>query len=721
MQRILHCLLVLLLNWSVVQAQKQTSITGIVKDASKQPIPGANVFLKNTYDGSTTKADGKFNFSTTETGEQILSVTFLGYETSEQKINCTGEGVALQITLKEKTNELNTVTISAGAFEASDEKKMVILKPLDIVTTAGANGDVYGALQTLPGTQQIGDKEGLFVRGGDAHETKTIIDGVTVDNPYFTSVPDVPQRGRFSPFLFKNTSFSTGGYSAQYGQAMSSALILESQDVNTITSFNVGVMSVGLSLGYNKAWKEKTSLGIYGGYTNLAPYFSLQKQLRDFTLPPLAYDGSIVFRHKTSKTGLLKIFTNYSANKIGLNIYDINNPDTPVPFELSSNNQFVMGSYKEIIAKNYSLNLAGGWSNNNNDIEYGSFPIASHNQFYQGRITVSRALGKLNVIRVGGEYQRPDKKNEFSIYSNRFKDDFGAAFVEGDIFITQKIVARTGLRTEYSSYMKTSNLAPRVSLAYKTGKFSQVSFAYGDFFQQPTDDYLRSYDNLSYESATHFIANYQVMTEKKTFRIEAYRKNYHDLVRTFAVSPSTGIDSVTNNSGDGYAQGFDFFWRDKKTFKFGDYWLSYSYLDTKRLYKNFPSSATPNFAATHTFSIVYKYYVSKLRTFTGFTYAYATGRPYYNPNNSSADFLKDKTKEYHNLSLNFNYLTSIKKNFTVVVFSITNVLGIENVFGYRYSSDGLHREAVGPTNKRFFFLAAFINIGSQEDDSDKYN
>ncbi|MBK6976262.1 MAG: hypothetical protein IPH28_03405 [Cytophagaceae bacterium] len=56
----------------------------------------------------------------------------------------------------------------------------------------------------------MGEREGLFVRGGSSSETKTVIDGMIVQNPYFSSTPDVPQRGRFDPFMFKGTAFSTG-------------------------------------------------------------------------------------------------------------------------------------------------------------------------------------------------------------------------------------------------------------------------------------------------------------------------------------------------------------------------------------------------------------------------------------------------------------------------------------------------------------------------------
>ncbi len=700
----------------------QTKISGMVSDKLGKPIPGANVFIKDSYDGMSTDVNGKFSFSSDERGEQIFSATFLGFESFVKKVTLDGTDVTLNISLKEAVSELKTVTISAGSFEASDEKKMTILRPLDIVTTAGANGDVYGALQTLPGTQQIGEKEGLYVRGGDASETRTIIDGIVVDNPYFSSVPDVPQRGRFSPFLFKGTSFSTGGYSAQYGQALSSVLVLESQDVVEQTSTNIGIMSVGVSAGRNIAFK-KSSIGFYGGYTNLQPYMSLVPQNRDWDHAPEGGSGSVVFRQKTSQTGLLKGFVNYGYNTLALRFNDINDPtgETRNSFSLNNNNWFGNISYKEIIEKKWNLFTAFSFSDNKDDIHFDSIPISNHNNLYQGRATVSRGIGELSILRFGGEFQKPDVNQKYSIYPSMYRENFGAGFVEGDIYLTQKLVTRAGVRYEFSDVVGKANVAPRLSLAYKTGKYAQASFAYGDFYQTPDKTFLFRNPQLEYEKASHYIFNYQVVTEKRTFRVEAYFKQYDNLVKEVALAPSSGLDSLYTNFGNGYAKGFDIFWRDKQTLKYGDYWISYSYLDTKRDYHNFPITTTPSFAAKHTLSVVYKYFFPKLNLQAGFTYAYNSGRPYYNPNRPPSEFLSDYTKPYQNLSLNGSYLTSIHKNFTVIVFSITNVLGIENVFNYRYSADGMRRESIGQTSPRFFFVGMFINIGSQKDDSDKYN
>ncbi|MEM7040136.1 MAG: carboxypeptidase-like regulatory domain-containing protein, partial [Bacteroidota bacterium] len=203
----------------------QTTVTGKVTDAGGDILPGANVYLKDTYDGATSDTAGVFKFKTTETGEQTLVVSYVGYEAFEQAVELTGGTVEVDVKLKEEFSATNTVLITAGGFGANDEVKAIVLNPLDIVTTAGANGDVFGALQYLPGTQAVGEENGLFVRGGAASETVTIIDEMVVQRPFFSTVPDIPSRARFNPFLFKGTFFSTGGYSARYGQAMSSALV----------------------------------------------------------------------------------------------------------------------------------------------------------------------------------------------------------------------------------------------------------------------------------------------------------------------------------------------------------------------------------------------------------------------------------------------------------------------------------------------------------------
>ncbi|MEO8146255.1 MAG: TonB-dependent receptor [Bacteroidia bacterium] len=697
-------LFLLLLNPLLILAQ--TKISGKVADEKGQAVPGANVFIKDTYDGASTGADGKFSFTTEEKGEHILAVSFLGYENHELKINISGIEINITAKLKEKATELNTAIVSAGAFEASDEKKMVMLRPLDIVTTAGAAGDVYGAIQTLPGTQIQANETGLFVRGGDASESKTIIDGVVVDNPYYSSVPDVPQRGRFSPFLFKGTNFSTGGYSAQYGQAMSSALILESQDLADKTTTNINVMSVGAGITHTHRWKN-TSLSATGNYVNLTPYYALVPQNRDWGRAPQSASGSLVFRQKTSATGLLKAFVNYQYGDLSINYPNLDDTSGNANYNYTqfNNNVFTQVNYKDVIKGVWTVNSDVAYSHNNNNLHFTGDHLVTVGDLGQARIVLSRGIGQLTSIRFGGEVQKPVTKNDFNNFDYHYNETYTTGFAETDLYITRKLVSRLGVRAEHSQIMNKWNVAPRISLAYKVGNNEQFSFAYGDFYQTPDERWLQAKHDLNFEKATHYILNFQHLDDKRTFRVEAYYKNYDRLLRT---SPDTNVN------GFGYAKGIDVFYRDKKTIKYGDFWISYSYLDTKRLYSDFPIETTPTFGAKHTFTTVFKYFFPKISLSAGFTYTYSSGRPYYNPN--AKVYLSDKTKPYNNLSLNFSYLTSIAKHFTVIAFSVNNVLGFENVFSYNYSSDGLRRDAVGQTSLRSFFIGVFVSIGEERND-----
>ncbi len=713
--------LLLLFACLSIFAQAQTTIRGKVVDVKKQPLVGANITLKDTYDGATSDVDGNFEFKTDETGEQILKAQFISYDTDSLKVTLVkGAALELNFMLKESFNELKVVTITAGAFEASDNKRATVLKPLDIVTTASANGDTYGALLTLPGNQVAsGDQEGLFVRGGSGSEAQTFIDGTLVRNPFFSSTPDVAQRGRFSPFLFKGTVFSSGGYSAQYGQGMSSALILETQDFPTRSATSLGLSIVGLSVGtYQIAKNERSAYGGSFDYTNLSPYFWLNPQRRDFDRVPTFAGGSMYARWKTGKMGIIKLYSYYNGSDLSSKF--LNADSMPTNFELKNGNFYSNLSYADALSETWQIKAALSVSTDRADIN-SNFPSSNFNgkfvvdnNFAQAKITLSHILGRLNRIRFGSEYQHGFdrfKSETAQVPSGDLSDNFSSVFVESDLYLSTKFVAQLGARYEYSSFLAKGNLAPRLSLAYKLTDISQLSFAYGHFYQKGDSllrwQYYRNGYNTDFQRATHYIFQYQRVKDGITFRTELFRKDYDKLTTT---GYGQGIPSV-GNLGTGYAQGAELFFRDQKTFNGVDYWISYSYLDTKRKYLYYPIEAQPTYAANHNATFrFYKFFV-KQNMGVGCVYNFATGRPYLNPNETNEQFLSGRTPTYHNFSVNLNYLTTIKKAFTVVVLSVTNVFGNEQVFGYRYSDDGKSREAVTPQAVRTVFLGMFMSWG----------
>ncbi|HND44587.1 MAG TPA: TonB-dependent receptor, partial [Cyclobacteriaceae bacterium] len=293
--------------------------------------------------------------------------------------------------------------------------------------------------------------------------------------------------------------------------------------------------------------------------------------------------------------------------------------------------------------------------------------------------------------------------------SQGFDEVISGTFAETEIYVSNAIVTRLGARTEYNNLLGKLSLDPRLSIAYKPFESGQFSFAYGTFRQSAKNQYVRVNPELKNEKAEHFILNYQVITDSRTFRVEAYYKRYSDLAK-FGSADQT----IINNKGTGYARGAEVFWRDNKSLPNVDYWISYSFLDTKRDYMNFPVKAMPTFASRHNFSAVYKHFINALKTQLGVTYSYGSPRPYNNPNSNK--FNAGRTPSYHDLSANISYLP---KNWLIIYVSCTNLLGRDNIFGYRYSTvadaDGAYaREAIRQPARHFLLVGILITLSKNK-------
>jgi hypothetical protein len=718
-----------------VNAMAQTTISGHLKDNKGKPIIAASITVKDSYDGTVSDSSGNFHFTTTERGTHAITITQIDFDDYEAPVDLNGQPLTLNISLKPKFNELKAVTVTAGAFEAGDSKRAAtVLNSIDIATTAGSNADITAALKTLPGAQQVGNQQGLFVRGGTGEETQQFIDGTLVNNPYYTSVPDIATRGRFSPFLFRGTVFSTGGYSALYGQALSSAVILESIDFPERTAANAIVSPIVVGGGVQQLSKKKNfSWGADYNYVNTLVYFKIVKQTPDYFDMPEFHSGDANFRIKTNG-GIIKYYTTFNYNHLGLRRPDIDSSIYKDAYTVINHNWYNNLSWRQALGNGWKMNLGMCYSTNRDDIAQQvqdssnnnkffnyqpwlskNFRLKSRQDIYEIKEVFEKKLGGLSAIRFGGEYWYTYSPNHYlnvdSNYLTTLKDNYAAVFAETDIYVTNDLALKIGGRYEYSSIIKQANIAPRISLAYKTGEGAQVSLAYGVFYQKPLNNELFYTTALGYTRATHYIANYQKTANNRIFRVEAFYKKYHDLVKSYP---------AYNNDGTGYAKGAELFLRDKKTFKNVDYWISYSYLDTKRDYLNYPQELEPTFAAHHTASLVVKRFVTKWKAGFNATYTFATGRPYYNFlfNSTDAKYTindQGRTPNYNSMGISAEYLPSLgKKNtktFIVLFVSATNVLGQKQIYGYNYSYNGLNKQAVLPPANRTYFIGCFLSWG----------
>lgn len=690
----------------------QTIIQGVVKDQKSETIPGVNIYLKGTYTGTTSEVDGRFELQVEESGQYVLVFQAMGFNTLEIPVFLKGEKMDLKPVLRESINEMTAVTITAGAMEASDEKKAVVLRPLDIVTVPSAMGDIIGAFQTLPGTATVGNDGRLFVRGGDASETAIFIDGLKVGNAFGTTATNVPTRTRFNPNLFKGSFFSTGGYSAEYGHALSSALSLNSVDIPARTQGDLSIMGIGG--GYSQTLVGKNnSLTASANFLDLQPYQNLISQNFDWERAPYGWDAEIMGRQKISNKTLLKGY--FRTERGGMKIWQPNPGSDDRGVLLGVNNQytFAQTSFKHSGANDWSIYGGISFSDNIDKLSVDLLQIHNRNRVLHSKAVVIKGFSDRFSLKTGLEHFLFDYSE--ALPEEELKRDFTdhqmAIFTEADLYISNNLVFRTGLRAGTSSLAGQTWIDPRISLAYKFKHEGQLSFAAGRYSQMPLEEFRITENQLQNTEAVHYILNYFLSKNGRTLRAETFLKDYKNLL-TFE-GQRFQYQNI-QQFGEGYARGFDVFFRDQKTFKSTDYWITYSFVDSKRQFAQFQSMVQPGFAPRHNASVVIKHFVTQLKSQPGISFAINDGFTYTDPNLPGE--MNAKTKGFQDLSLSWSYLP--KPNL-IIHMACSNVLGRDNIFGYQFSpapNESGHYESlpIRQTAPRFIFLGIFLTLSKDK-------
>ncbi|SFU08809.1 TonB-dependent Receptor Plug Domain [Algoriphagus locisalis] len=707
--------LLLFITFTLIQTQAfaQARIQGKVLDEKGLPLPGANVQLKGSFDGATSEQDGTYQFETSLTGEQVLIFKFLGFKTQELTISLDQNALKIQpIRLIEEITDMNAVTISAGAMEASDASKSVILKPLDIVTTPSAMGDIMGAFQTLPGTSTVGNDGRLFVRGGDASEVGIYIDGMRVGNAYGTTTGNVPTRTRFNPNLFKGTFFSTGGYSAEYGQALSSALALNTKDLSVRSQGDLSVMSIGGGYSHTLA-NEKQSITASANYFNLGPYQGLIKQEIDFDSAPHGWDMELAAQKKVGENGLLKVMARTESG--GMSLWQpLPGTENKVLVDLKNDYTYAQANWRTALKNDWIVFAGISYSKNFDNLAYDSLIIERKSELAHFKGTATKDFSDRLSAKFGAEHfiHPYAEKLVKEGWERDFDDHETYLFTEWDYYLNKDLVFRGGLRAGTSTVSEEKWLDPRFSVAYQLSDKGQLSFAAGSFHQLPVENFRVLNTDLENSESNHLILNYLFSKEGFTFRAETFYKSYDQLV-TFEGLPDS--PEGLKNDGSGYAKGIDFFFRDRETFKNTDYWITYSFVDSKRSFNQYKTEVQPSFAPKHNLSVVVKHFIVPLNSQIGASFSYNDGYSYTDPNLDNTE-MNAKTKSFQNLSLSWSYLP--KPNL-IIHLACTNVLGRDNVFGYTFSpktnTEGVFASIPqGQVAPRFLFLGIFLTLSKDK-------
>lgn len=247
----LYILSLLLLIASAGYAQ--VKIFGKVIDAEEQPIEFATVRIAGTAVGATTGLDGSYNLSVAESDTIEIIFTCIGYKEHKQKLISPSGNVNVNAKLFKTTRELEAIEVTeykkqTGGMQTLDAGQ------LKVGPNASGNA-VEGLLTTIAGVSSKDEMSSQYsVRGGSYDENSVYINGIEVYRPQLISSGQQEGLSIINPSLVGSIEFSTGGFSAEYGDKMSSVLDItyrqpESFEGNVAASLMGAEAAIGQSTG----------------------------------------------------------------------------------------------------------------------------------------------------------------------------------------------------------------------------------------------------------------------------------------------------------------------------------------------------------------------------------------------------------------------------------------------------------------------------------------
>ncbi|MBL0174303.1 MAG: TonB-dependent receptor [Ignavibacteria bacterium] len=218
----------------------QGGIAGSVTDAeTRAPLVGANVTLPRLQRGATTDADGRFRIDGVPVGSHTARVTYIGYQpnVTTDIIVRSARVTTMEAALAPGALRGAEVVVQAAAFERESDVSVsaMSLSAEDIRREAATGGDISRIIAAFPSVAKSNDtRNDLVVRGGSPIENAFFIDNIEIPN-----INHYPQYGASGGALgiihvdaIREVDFSAGGFSARYGDRLSSVMNISLREGN---------------------------------------------------------------------------------------------------------------------------------------------------------------------------------------------------------------------------------------------------------------------------------------------------------------------------------------------------------------------------------------------------------------------------------------------------------------------------------------------------------
>ncbi len=542
------------------ESRKIGSLKGTVLDIETgSPIVGASVLVVGTDRGAATDNSGIFRIASLPVGSYSVRVNSIGYDptTRTDVIIRAGRTTNIEARLLVKLTEVEGVTVDAGYFSDSptEPTSSNSFSSEEIRRAPGSAGDVSRIMFSLPSTAKVNDQvNNLIVRGGSPTENSFYLDNIEIPNinhyPLFgTSGGPI---SLINTDFIKDVTFSAGGFSAAYGDRLSSVMALSFREGNrdeydlqadlNFAGFGLigeGPINAGRGSWMLSARRSYLDLLVDAIGTGVVPRYS-------------DYQGKLVYdlsaRHQLSLLGVLGIdyinFEREDAIEEG-NVTD--GWSDGYEYAVGTNWRYLWGNSGY---SNTSLSyLATRAKSNHFESATGNELVKANNLdgAAQLRNVNFYRLSEHNAIEFGTDLKYELDSYDFylSEYTNYFGDTIPSVTVKDEIESprvggfaswifkpTQRLTATLGARYDYYEYTENSSLSPRTAISYQLSEQTKVNAAFGIYSQTVPIVLLSQQEsnrNLKDPMAYHYILGIDHMLSDDTrWRLEGYYKWYEN-------------------------------------------------------------------------------------------------------------------------------------------------------------------------------------------------
>lgn len=258
---LLNILLFLVLTTTLANAQ--VHLYGKVTDELGQSMDVVHVRTVKGTLGTTTNFKGEYELRVSEQDTMRIIFTSLGYKRVEKVINTRGvkpneNGVKrMQLNVQMRPNEsvLNDVEVTAQRqLSLTGNMEKISVESVKNMRSSSGNAieDMLGTMAGVSANNELSSQ--YSVRGGSFDENLVYVNGIEVYRPQLIASGQQEGLSFINPSMVGEVDFSTGGFSSEYGDKMSSVLDITYRrptdfDAEASVSFTGASASLGQRIG----------------------------------------------------------------------------------------------------------------------------------------------------------------------------------------------------------------------------------------------------------------------------------------------------------------------------------------------------------------------------------------------------------------------------------------------------------------------------------------